>query len=157
MKQIRKFEGKTDYKKRLSLVKSNKPRLVVRKSSRLISAQIIRYQPDGDETLVSATSKELSKLGYTGFKRNTPSAYLLGLLIAQKAKKLGLKDIVPDIGFHKPVKGSIIFSFLKGAKDGGLSVNLNESITPSEDRIKGSHINQEASKNFNAVKEKIIK
>ena len=59
----RRREGKTDYRKRLKLLKSKKPRLVVRKSLKHVRAQIIKYSPKGDETLVSATSEELKKFG----------------------------------------------------------------------------------------------
>ena len=39
----RKREGKTDYRKRLRLLLSGKPRLVIRRSLRDISAQVIEY------------------------------------------------------------------------------------------------------------------
>ena len=59
----RRKEGKTDYQNRLKMLKSGRPRLVVRKSLRYITAQVIEFTPKGDKTLVSATSKELKKLG----------------------------------------------------------------------------------------------
>ena len=55
----RKTLGITDYKKRLRLLASNKPRLVVRRSLRHSIAQIIEYNEKGDKVLVSATTREL--------------------------------------------------------------------------------------------------
>ena len=40
----RKREGKTDYKKRLKLLSSSKPRLVIRKSLKNMTVQIIEYE-----------------------------------------------------------------------------------------------------------------
>ena len=65
----RKLQGKTDYRKRLVLLKSGKPRLVVRKSLNNISTQIIAYETAGDKVLVAATSRELLKLGWTGKRK----------------------------------------------------------------------------------------
>ena len=155
MKLRRKREGRTDYKKRLGLIKSGKPRLVVRKSSRSVTAQIIQYQMDGDKTVVTATSKELLTLGYKGFTRNTSTGYLTGLLIAKKAQKAGIKEVVPDIGFHTPSKGAIILSVLKGAQEGGLKLNIDEKILPAPERLHGAHINPELAIKVKEVKEKV--
>jgi len=165
----RKSEGKTNYKKRLYYIKSGISRIVIRKSLKFITAQVIKYETEGDKTLVAATTKELVKLGYQGFTRNTPSAYLLGLLIAKKAQKKEITTAILDVGFHNPVKGSIIFSFLKGVKDSGLKVEGDNSVLPFPTRIQGEHISEfaklkgfkskykpeELVSNFNQVKEKI--
>ncbi len=155
MKLRRKREGKTDYKKRLGLIKSEKPRLVVRKLSRMITAQIIKYEADGDKTLVTTTSKEIAKLGYQGNRKNTPAGYLVGLIIAKKAQKAGITEVVPDIGFHAPSKGATIFSVLKGTKDGGLKMNLDEKILPTQERLYGEHISPELAKKVRETKEKL--
>ena len=60
----RRREGKTNYKKRLKLLLSKKPRLVVRKSLKYIRAQIVEFDKKGDKTLASAFSRELKKLGW---------------------------------------------------------------------------------------------
>ena len=57
----RKKQGKTNYKKRLALLKSGKLRLVVRKSNKHMLAQIVKYGDKGDEVLKSVTSKDLLK------------------------------------------------------------------------------------------------
>ena len=55
----RKRKGKTDYRKRLELLKAKKPRLVVRKSPSNVIVQVIKFKEKGDETIASACSKEL--------------------------------------------------------------------------------------------------
>lgn len=136
----RKREGKTNYKKRLKLLLSNKPRLIIRPSLNNIAAQIMEYHPEGDNVLVSAHTRELDQLGWKFNKGNIPAAYLVGLLIGIKAKTKGIKEVILDIGFNSPTKGSRIFACLKGALDAKLSIPFTAAILPSEDMIKGTHI-----------------
>ncbi|NJE25457.1 50S ribosomal protein L18 [Thermococcus sp. MV5] len=137
----RRREGKTNYHKRLALLKSGKPRLVVRKTLNHHIAQIVLYGPEGDKTVVSAHTRELMRdFGWKGHGGNTPSAYLLGLLIGYKALEKGIEEAILDIGLHPPTKGSSIFAVLKGAVDAGLNVPHSEEIYPGEDRVNGEHI-----------------
>ena len=137
----RRREGKTNYHKRLKLLKSKKPRLVVRKSLNHHVAQIIVYDPKGDKTIVSAHTRELIRdFGWKGHTGNTPSAYLLGLLIGYKAKQAGIEEAILDIGLHPPTRGSSVFAVLKGAVDAGLNVPHSEKIFPEDYRIRGEHI-----------------
>ncbi|MEM4662592.1 MAG: 50S ribosomal protein L18 [Candidatus Diapherotrites archaeon] len=141
----RRREKKTNYAKRLMLLKSGKPRLVFRKTNRNCIVQIIKYLPAGDETVVHVTSKHLSKYGWPG-KANIPSAYLCGYLAAKKGLKKGIKEAILDIGRLTPVRGVCAFAALKGAIDGGLSVPCSKDIFPSDDRIRCKHIEEFASK-----------
>ncbi len=50
----RKREGKTDYRLRIKLLLSNKPRLVVRRSLKNINVQLIDVSENGDVTITSA-------------------------------------------------------------------------------------------------------
>lgn len=150
----RKLEGKTDYRKRLALLKSGKPRLVVRRSLNNISAQIIMYETAGDKVLVSAHSKELSKLGWKGRRRNIPAAYLVGYLCGMKSKKAKVNEAIFDSGLYTTVKGSVIYAVLKGALDAGLNIPHSDEVLPPDDRIKGKHIKAGIS-DFEAVKKKI--
>ena len=136
----RKREGKTNYKKRLKLLLSKKPRLVVRKTNRHIIAQIVQYSQGGDKILISAHTKELEKFGWKFKTRNIPAAYLVGLLCGVKAKKKEIKEAILDIGFHPSIKGSIIYSVVKGAIDADLKIPCDEKMFPPEERIKGKHI-----------------
>ena len=137
----RRREGKTNYHKRLKLLKSKKPRLVVRKTLNHHIAQIIVYDPKGDRTIVSAHTRELIRdFGWKGHTGNTPSAYLLGLLIGYKAKQAGIEEAILDIGLHPPTRGSSVFAVLKGAVDAGLNVPHSEEIFPEDYRIRGEHV-----------------
>ncbi len=148
--------GKTDYRKRLKILLAKKPRLVVRKSLKNIIAQIVEYEEEGDKVIIAAHSSELRKYGYGDIKGNIPESYLVGLLIAGKAKKKEIKELVLDIGLQKSVKGSRIYSLLKGCIDGGLNIPHSEKILPSDDRVKGKHIKDFDSSKFEGVKNKIL-
>ena len=157
----RRREGKTNYQKRLQLLKSGEPRLVVRKSLNYIIAQLTEFNGKGDKILATVTSKELKKIGWTFACDNLPAAYLTGLLIGKKSLDKKITDAVLDSGLHTSVKGSRVYAVAKGAKDAGLNVPVNEEILPSEERIKGEHIAaSEKFKNlpseFGKIKEKII-
>ncbi len=140
MQLKRKIEGRTDYRRRLKLLVSNKPRLVIRKSLTKIISQIVEYSKNGDKTIVSSTSKELEKYGWKAGLNNTPAAYLTGLVMGKKALEKGIREVTPDIGFYTSNKGAIIFAFLKGIKDIGLKININETVVPNDSRIRGEHI-----------------
>lgn len=152
----RKRLGKTDYRRRLKLLLANKPRLIVRKSLNNISAQIAEYDKKGDKVTLSAHSSELKKYGWNGNKGNVPTAYLVGLLIGSKVKKKDIRDLVLDTGLQKSVKGSRIYSLLKGCIDAGLNIPYSKSILPPEDRIKGKHINNFDIKKFEEIRKKIL-
>ena len=142
----RKREGRTNYKKRLNILSSNKLRLVVRKSLKNMQVSIIDYNPKGDKVILSARSGELEKFGWKLNKGNVPAAYLTGLLLGEKAKKQGLSELVVDIGLNASVKGSRIYAVLAGILDAGLKIAHNPKILPSKERIIGKHISDFASK-----------
>ncbi|MEM2934472.1 MAG: 50S ribosomal protein L18 [Methanocellales archaeon] len=137
----RRREGRTDYRRRLNLLLSKQPRLVIRKSLKHIRAQLVLQGERGDLTMASASSKELVKYGYRASTSNTPAAYLTGLLLGYRAKKAGFSNAILDIGLYSPSKGARVFAALKGALDAGLHIPHNESILPSEERIRGEHVN----------------
>jgi large subunit ribosomal protein L18 len=142
----RRREGKTNYKKRLELVKSGQHRLVVRLSSRHVLVQAICFGREGDKIAAQGNSKELEKFGWTAGKKNLPAAYLAGLLAGTRAKKSGVEKAILDIGFRTPVHGSRCFAALKGAIDAGLQVPFEASALPSQERISGKHIEEFAKK-----------
>ena len=136
----RRVESKTNYRQRLILLTSKKHRLVVRKSLKHITAQIIDYNKNGDQTLVHVTTQELKKFGWLGSTNNLMSAYFVGLLIGKKALEKNIKSAILDIGLVRKSKGSRLFGVLKGALDAGLIVPHSAEILPSDDRIRGKHI-----------------
>lgn len=137
----RKRTGKTDYQARLEMLKSRKLRFVVRRSLKNILIQIIQYHPDGDRVLVSASTKELQKkFSWNNSRRNTPAAYLLGLLAGIKAKGKNVAEAILDIGRQKTTKGSLLFAAVQGAQDAGMSIAINKEVLPSQERMQGEHI-----------------
>ena len=154
----RRREGKTNYQKRLRLLLSKKPRLVVRKSLKYICTQIVQFEKIGDKTLAAASSQELKKLGWKFACDNLPAAYLTGLLIGKKAAKNKIKEAVLDSGLYPSTKGSRIYAVLKGAVDSDLKVSYDEKILPSEERIKGLHIQKfkDLPQEFEKIKQKIL-
>lgn len=137
----RRREGKTEYKARKALILSGKPRLVARGTLQNMVAQIIIAKPNGDEVLVSAHSKELTKnYGWIAPRGNLPTAYLTGLLCGLKAKAQGIEETILDIGLHTPSKGARVFAVLKGALDAGITIPHEEEKLPDDKRIKGAHI-----------------
>lgn len=142
----REREGRTNYRHRLKLLRSKKPRLVARISSKHVTAQIIQAAPTGDATLASAHSKQLEKLGWKGHTSNTSAAYLVGLLCGYRAVKAGVKECVFDMGMYGPIPQAKVFAVLKGALDGNLQIPHGEGVLPGEDRVNGTHISKYASK-----------
>jgi large subunit ribosomal protein L18 len=159
----RKRQQKTDYKKRLNLLKSGITRFVVRPSNKYMTAQLVDYHDDGDVVKVTVTSKELKKLGWEHGASSTPAAYLTGLLCGVRGKSKGVEKAILDMGLFPQTKGSKIYGTLKGLIDAGIESPADPEIFPSDDRITGKTIGSylEKSKNieanFKKVKETILK
>jgi len=156
----RKREGKTNYAKRLKLLRARLPRLIVRRSNRYITIQITEYSAKGDRTLLTVHSSELKALGWKYGLKNTPAAYLTGLLAARKAHEKKVKKAILDIGQYTPSKGTKLFAALKGAIDGGMDIAHEPEIIPDEKRITGHHIAEwlkkpQISSDFTQVKNKL--
>jgi len=156
----RKREGKTNYRKRLNLLKSGKTRLVVRKSNKYVLAQFVNYNPDGDEVIITTRSDELKKFNWKFSTKNTPAAYLTGLLCGYKGKLKKINSAIVDLGLHKSTKGSKLYAVVKGVIDAGIEIPHDSKIFPDEDRIKGKIIasytkNDEIIKNFDETKKLI--
>ena len=156
VKPRRRREGRTDYRKRLNLLRSRKVRIVVRKSIKHTSVQFIEYKEGGDNIIASANSGELvSKYKWKFSTSNTPAAYLTGLLAGVRAKEKGISECVLDTGRHIPVTGSKIFASVKGIIDAGLDCPCSEEKLPNEDRLLGKHVDDKISSSINEIKNKI--
>jgi large subunit ribosomal protein L18 len=136
----RRRDLKTNYRGRLKLLRSGKPRLVVRKSLNNMLCQIIGYRAAGDVCLVSADSKELKKFGWQARGGNVPAAYLTGLLCGVRAKKKNIGEAVLDIGMYESTKGGRLYAALHGVLDAGVGVPHSADILPDDNRLKGAHI-----------------
>ena len=157
IKPRRRREGRTDYRKRLKLLKSKKVRIVVRKSLKHIRVQFIEYDEVGDKILASAISSEIIKKYKWAFSTsNTSAAYLTGLIAGKRAIDNGIMEGVLDIGRHLPVKGSKIFAALKGVLDAGIKCPHNSEKLPPENRIFGKHIDEKIMLKINEIKSKNI-
>jgi len=153
----RRREGKTDYRKRLALLRSGMRRLVVRKSLNHTVVQIVEYDRGGDWVLASATTSQLRKLGWTGGTGNVPAAYLAGLLAGRRAFKMDIKEAVLDISLLSPSRGSRVFASLKGVLDAGVAVPHSKEALPSEERVRGAHLKKpELLREFEAVRQRIM-
>ena len=142
----RRREGRTDYKLRRALVRSGKPRAVVRVTNKYVYVQITDAELRGDIVRAAATSKELAKMGWKGATGNIPSAYLTGALAARRAVAKGIKEAILDIGLKSSTKGSKLFAVLKGLSDAGLEIPHSDGPIPAKDRIGGAHISEYAKK-----------
>ena len=149
--------GRTDYRRRLSLLRSRKTRIVVRKSIKNTRVQFVEYYQTGDKILVYAVSDELVKHYHWKYSAaTTPAAYLTGLLAGTKAKEQGITEGVLDIGRYNPTKGSKLFAVVKGVVDAGIDCPCDEEMFPREDRLMGKHLNKDIEHHVLDIKQKII-
>ena len=144
----RRREGKTNYHKRLGLLLSKRPRVVVRKSGRNLIVQLVEHNTAGDKTLTSASALDLKKVGYKGSTGNIPAAYLTGVLFARRALAAGYSNGVLDLGLNANSRGSRIYAALLGAVDAGLDIPLSREPLPTNERARGEHIAAYASDNL---------
>ncbi len=135
----RRVEYKTDYQARFSFLKSEKPRLVVRKSNRYIIAQIVQSNLAQDKVIASVNSKQLLEQGWPkekeGSLKSLHAAYLTGFFLAKNVKGK-VKEVFLDSGLYRNIRGSRIYAAVKGAIDGGLVVPHDKGVLPSEERLK---------------------
>jgi large subunit ribosomal protein L18 len=149
----RRRERKTDYQTRFNLLKSEKPRLVIRRTNRYLLVQIVESTIAQDKVLAEATSKDLLSKGWpkekSGSLKSLPAAYLTGFLLIKNLKnKIG--EVVLDLGLQRNIHGSRLYALLKGAIDAGLkvshspealpkieSINKNEKLKTIFEKVKG--------------------
>ncbi len=143
----RRFEGKTDYHKRLKLLKSRKLRVVIRTSNNHMRVQIVQSKLGGDEVLISAFSKEIVlKYGWNANTGNIPASYLTGYLAGLRAKNSNIQEAIFDLGMFN--NKNRVLAACKGVLDAGIQIPYNEEFFPEdlEERIKGNHIESYAKK-----------
>jgi len=155
----RRQKGKTNYKKRLALLKGKSPRIVLRKTNRYLIAQYVSSQKAQDKIEFGFNSKDLVKFGwpkeFKGSLKSTPAAYLIGLLTGKKILKLKKNTPIVDFGMIRNLHKSKIYAFVKGLVDLGIKIKYDEKIFPEENRIKGKHLKKDFSEQFNKIKSEI--
>lgn len=146
MKTIRRrrFEAKTDYKSRLALLKSESPRLVIRKTNKYLIAQIVQTDTAQDKVICGITSKILISKGWpselSGSLKNLSACYLTGFLLGKETLKKGIKKAILDAGMHINVKNSRIYAVLKGVIDAGLEISHTNEVLPEMESIKNDKV-----------------
>jgi large subunit ribosomal protein L18 len=152
----RRREQKTDYEQREKLVKSGKPRAVIRTSNKHTKAHISHFNTGGDENTAQTSSKDLEEYGWEHNTGNLPAAYLTGYLTAKRA---AVDEAILDLGLREKKSGGRVFAALKGMIDAGLEVPAGEEVFPQEERIRGEHIAEirdtDIVENFEETKEEI--
>ena len=152
----RRLERKTDYKARLELLKSEIPRLVVRKTNKYIIAQIVKTENAQDSVLLGITSKILLSKAWAesheGSLKSLQAAYLTGFLIGKLAQSKNIKQVILDIGLHRNVHKSRLYAVSKGAIDSGLKMPHAQEALPTE---KDLQKNEKLKNLINRIKEKI--
>jgi large subunit ribosomal protein L18 len=157
----RRIEGKTDYAKRLKLLKAEAPRIIFRKTNRYIIAQYVTSKEAQDKVEIGMTSKDLKKFGwpeeFDGSLKSLPAAYLTGLLIGKEIMKKKLKAPIVDFGMMRVISGNRGYAFINGLADAGVKVKCGEEQFPEEDRVSGKNLKEDFSKIFKEIKSKIEK
>jgi large subunit ribosomal protein L18 len=150
----RRIENRTNYHKRMILLKGKSPRLVIRKTNRYLILQIIESQDAQDKIIFSANTKELLEKGWpeekSGSLKSLGAAYLAGFLLGKKAGKIK-ERIILDTGLIPSTKGSRIYAAVKGFADAGMKINYDKEMVPSQERME----NPNTESFFSKIKSKI--
>ena len=81
----RRREGKTNYSKRIMLLKSERPRVVFRRSNKYVAGQYVESHDAQDKVIFGVDSRELLKYGWPeeskGSLKSVTASYLTGYLI----------------------------------------------------------------------------
>ena len=157
VKTRRHRDGRTDYRRRLGLLRSKKIRLVIRRSLKQIRIQFIEYNNKGDKILLTIQSNELIKNHNWKYPvGSTPAAYLTGLIAGKKAQEAGINNCILDIGRQRSTKGSNLYAAMKGVIDAGITCPHNKDMIPANERLIGQHIKAEMATNVEKLKNQII-
>jgi ribosomal protein L18 len=152
----RRKESRTDYKARLHLLSSGKPRVVFRKTNRYLIGQIVVSEIAQDKVVCNTSTKDLISYGWpeklSGSLKSLPAAYLLGCLLANKSKEF--KEGILDLGLIRHVPKSRVYAFVKGLKDSGFEIPCAKEIMPDDEQINKK---SETAKLINQLKGKFNK
>ena len=154
----RRRAGLTDYRRRLKLLRGNKPRAVVRVSNTRTTCQLVSWAKEGDLVTATVTGSDLlKKYGWPeSFSQKSVSAsYLVGFAMGKAALASGTTEAVLDIGLAASTPGGRVFSALKGMVDAGLDIPHGENVLPDEGRLAGAHINDEVASAVESTKNAI--
>lgn len=155
----RRVEAKTDYGKRMKLLKSEKPRIVFRRTDRYAIAQYVVSDEAQDKIILGITSKALLRYGWpesaTGSLKSIPASYLTGFLFGKKIQKEDLETPIVDFGMIRMKHKTKTFAFLKGLIDAGLEIECKDEAFPEEERLNGESLKHKVK--VSEIKSKIEK
>jgi large subunit ribosomal protein L18 len=140
----RRKENRTNYQKRINLLKSRLPRLVFRKTNKYLIVQYVVSNGAQDSIKMGKNSKQLLKYGWPkeaiNSLKSTPASYLLGFLSGKEIQKEKLDTPIIDFGLQRVIKGTKLHAFIKGLIDSGLDIKSKKEAFPNEERILGKHM-----------------
>jgi large subunit ribosomal protein L18 len=155
----RRIENKTDYKRRTNLLKSEKPRILFRKTNRYIIVQYVKSEEAKDRIVFGLTSRKLFDYGwpekFAGSLKSITASYLIGYLFGKKMKEKKLGDGIMDLGMIRNVHKSKPFACIKGLVDAGVKIECKKDVFQEEGKIKGENLKENFSKYFDIIKSKI--
>ncbi len=157
----RRIENKTDYHKRLKLLKSNRARIIIRRTNRYILGQCVTSTAAQDSVVLSVSSKDLVALGWPkeahGSLKSIPAAYLTGYLLGMKINESKIENPIIDLGMARIIHKNRLFAVLKGLIDAEVAITCDEEDLPSEERILGKHLKKDMPKTIEKIKGAIDK
>jgi len=140
----RRHENKTDYLHRLKLLKSEKSRVVFRRTNRYIIAQYVESHEAQDKVVFGVNSKDLLKHGWPetakGSLKSISASYLTGYLMGKEIEKKKLETPIVDFGMIRTLHKTKVYAFLKGMIDAGIEISCDEECFPEEERISGERM-----------------
>jgi large subunit ribosomal protein L18 len=155
----RRKENKTDYLKRLKLLKGEKPRIVFRKTNKFILSEYTVSKEAQDRVIVGMDSRKLNEYAWPknaqGSLKSITASYLTGYLTGKLIIKQKLETPIVDTGMNRMIHKNKIYAFLKGIIDAGIKINCDKKLFPEESRIKGQHLKNKVP--FDEIKSKIDK
>ena len=153
----RRRNGKTDYRRRLRMLRGGVPRAIVRVSNTQVVCQLAQFDPEGDRIVASVSASTLTAYGWPAgaSTKSIPACYVAGYALGKSALSAGHDSAILDIGLAASSPGNRIFSALRGMVDAGLDVPHGEGVLPSDDRINGAHIDESLAAAVEAAKNAI--
>lgn len=156
----RKIQGKTDYKKRLGLLKSGMHRITIRKTNKYLNIQYVTSNEAKDKIIVGISSRDLLEHGWPkelkGSLKSISAAYLAGYLAGKKiSEKEKNAEAIIDIGLQRSIAGSRIYAVLSGLIDAGIKIKTDKKILPKKERTEGKHQKKNIQEIAEKVKQKI--
>ena len=94
----RRRDGATDYRRRMRLLRSGAPRAVVRISNTRTLCQLVTYDADGDQVLMTVTGSDLvATYGWSEShsRKSVPASYLVGYALGKAATSRGARGSDP--------------------------------------------------------------